>query len=70
MEQNLKKENEMAKYEEKGWAIKNDDFGFYVGWYFTRREMIARHVEGKAGDWRRCRKNGDRCVKVLIKEVS
>lgn len=40
--------------------------GLYVGTQTTRKDMIAEHVRLKNKCWAQCRKDGDRCVKVLV----
>jgi hypothetical protein len=65
---------------ERGWAIVGTS-GLYTGWWQTRAEAItgyligysggnAAHSEGISGEhrkeWERCKRRGDRCVKVKI----
>lgn len=65
---------------ENGWAICSGD-GLYVGWQMSRAEAIAEHVSalyGTAGRglsglcheqvvaWKKCKKRGDRAVKIKI----
>ena len=52
----------------KGWAMISKNFGFYCGWWLTRREAIEEHCELKLESWEECRKNGDRVVKITITE--
>jgi hypothetical protein len=58
---------------ERGWAIVNDECGFYVGWHHSRNGAIGEHVNCLRGSeetasetWARCRRNGDRAVKITI----
>ncbi len=55
--------------EEKGWAIKGKQYGFYTGWGLTRKDMIAEHTSMLGKTWAKCRKKGDRAVKIIIKEA-
>lgn len=64
-----------------GWAIAGEH-GLYIGWQFTRGEAIAEHVNAKLGtttrafggltprqsaEWKRCRRKGDRAIRVAIR---
>jgi len=51
-----------------GYAIKGK-FGFYVGWWHLRRDAIEGHTSSLGVDWEYCKKKGDRCVKIEIKET-
>ena len=56
----------MAKRSEVMWAIRGV-YGLYIGTWFTRAEAITAHVEmSLQKDWRACRRNGDRAVKVRV----
>lgn len=49
----------------KGWAIYGK-YGFYVGWFLTRKEAIRVHTKELGLSWSACRRNGDRAVKIII----
>lgn len=66
------------------WAILGEH-GFYTGTALTRKEMIQEHCAAYSEYfrtprqlpyaqlkriWRKCRKNGDRAVKVELKQVT
>jgi len=60
---------------EKGWAI-TGPCGLYTGWWLTRKEAIEAHVRSMViidsnnpvrDIWERCKKEGDRAVRVSIK---
>lgn len=53
---------------EKAWAI-TGTHGLYAGMWFTRRAAIKQHCTDLGVAWKYCRSNGDRCVKVEIREV-
>ena len=48
------------------WAIHNQDFGFYIGTWLTRYEAIRVFTEEVGRSWDKCKKNGDRCIRVVI----
>jgi hypothetical protein len=64
------------------WAIIGD-CGLYVGQYLTREDAIADHVwsrdaslrkfapldDEQRAQWRKCKSQGDRAIKVLITPV-
>ena len=71
------KEREMKT--ESGWAIASH-FGLYIGWHMTRIAAIRDHIadkydighrygrltEAQKRAWQRCRKEGDRAVRVTL----
>lgn len=38
----------------------------YTGTWLTRSEAIKEHTKHKGWDWKRCRRNGDVCLRVRI----
>ena len=50
---------------QKGWAI-TGVHGLYTGWWFTRKEAIENHTMSLGDTWGRCRRKGDRAVKIEI----
>lgn len=48
-----------------GWSIIGE-CGLYVGWHFTRKDMISQHTGDLGRDWVECKRNGDRAIKVQI----
>ena len=57
------------------WAIVGAH-GLYAGTWLTRREAINAHVQMLCGpplamatDWQRCKRKGDRAVKVRVREL-
>ena len=68
MEQNLTnylQDVKTEKIKRNGWAIIGR-YGLYVGWDFTRRDMIKAHCSALGKEWNECRRDGDRCIKVRI----
>ena len=66
-----KREYHYLKRIDRGYAIYNPDFGLYAGWFPTRQGAINIHVRdlkyvGIKTNWAECRKEGDRCVKVVL----
>jgi hypothetical protein len=69
----------MSKKQYIRWAIIGES-GLYVGQCLTKRDAIAEHVatrnkalsafapldDAQLAEWNRCKKNGDRAVKVTI----
>ena len=51
---------------QKGWCILFEGKAPYIGWWFTRAEAIAGHVEYAQTTWQNCLELGDRCVKCTI----
>jgi hypothetical protein len=55
--------------ETNGWAIKGI-FGFYTGWWQTRKEAIRSHCRVLEKSWEYCRAKGDRAVKICVNEIA
>lgn len=58
--------------ENRWWMIKgidNESEYFYTDCRLTKSEMIQKHTIDKGKTWAKCRKEGDRCVKVRITEI-
>ena len=57
----------------RAWAIKGRFEGgrefLYYGTSPTRIQAIAEHTTMKGLTWAQCRKHGDRCVKVELREL-
>lgn len=59
--------NPKINWEARGWAIKGDH-GFYIGWWFTKKEAIKAHTGELGKTWEDCRKNGDKAVRIRMVE--
>jgi hypothetical protein len=53
----------------KGWAIVGG-YGFYSGFWFTRKDAIYSHCRDKGNPWGLCQAMGDQVIKVLITPLS
>ena len=50
------------------WAI-TGKLGLYTGTWFTRTAAIIGHTDALGKNWRACRKNGDRAIKVTVTPI-
>jgi hypothetical protein len=53
---------------ERGFAIKGVH-GLYVGWNYHRGCMVSEHCNAKGKTWKQCKKNGDKVIKIEIREL-
>ena len=54
-----------VKFRVNGWVIIGVH-GLYVGWHYTRKDMINQHCSDLGRTWKQCRAKGDRCIKVTL----
>ena len=58
--------SEPYRGEEVRWVIVYRK-GLYVGQWLTRKDAIAEHTRDLGKAWAKCRANGDRAMKVVIR---